>query len=126
MASAPQTATVSHVYPLGSRLNERGRLEVGGCDVVELAGELGTPAYVYAEDDMRSRARAYREAFRARTERSEVIYGSKAFPCTAAYRLMAEEGLSCDVASGGELHLALEAGFAPERIYLHGNNKTQA
>src|SRR5919197_2393289 len=98
MASAPQTATVSHVYPLGSRLNERGRLEVGGCDVIELAGEFGTPAYVYAEDDMRSRARAYREAFSARTEHFEVIYASKAFPCTAAYRLMLEEGLACDVA----------------------------
>src|SRR5215204_813204 len=115
---------VSHVYPLGSRLNEQGRLEVGGCDVVELAREFGTPAYVYAEDDMRARARAYLEAFRARAERFEVIYASKAFPCTAAYRLFAEEGLSADVASGGELHLALTGGFTPERIYFHGNNKT--
>src|SRR5829696_10124487 len=119
MASAPQTATVSHVYPLGSRLNARGRLEVGGCDVLELAKELGTPAYVYAEDDMRARARAYVEAFRSRTERFEVVYASKAFPCTAVYRLMAEEGLSCDVASGGELHLALTGGVDAERIYLH-------
>jgi diaminopimelate decarboxylase len=125
MASAPQTA-VSHVYPLGSRLNERGRLEVGGCDVVELARELGTPAYVYAEDDIRARARAYLEAFAARTDRFEVVYASKAFPCTAAYRVMAEEGLSCDVASGGELHLALAGGFEPERLYLHGNNKREA
>src|SRR4051812_22326361 len=126
MASAPQTATVSHVYPLGSRLNERGRLEVGGCDVLDLAREFGTPAYVYAEDDMVARARAYVEAFRARSERFEVVYASKAFPCTAAYRLMNEEGLSCDVASGGELHLALAGGFDPERIYMHGNNKTEA
>src|SRR5215217_7604623 len=117
---------VSHVYPLGSRLNEQGRLEVGGCDVVELAREFGTPAYVYAEDDMRARARAYVDAFRARAERFEVIYASKAFPCTAAYRLFAQEGLSTDVASGGELHLALAGGFAPERIYFHGNNKTPA
>jgi diaminopimelate decarboxylase len=117
---------VSHVYPLGSRLNEQGRLEVGGCDVLELAREFGTPAYVYAEDDMRARARAYLEAFRARAERFEVIYASKAFPCTAAYRLFAEEGLSADVASGGELHLALAGGLAPERIYFHGNNKTPA
>src|ERR671931_247573 len=116
MASAPQTATVSHVFPLGSRLNEQGRLEVGGCDVVELAREFGTPAYVYAEDDMRTRARTYMEAFRSRTEHFEVIYGSKAFPCVAAYRLMAEEGLACDVASGGELHLALKAGLDPARI----------
>jgi diaminopimelate decarboxylase len=117
---------VSHVYPLGSRLNEHGRLEVGGCDVVELAHEFGTPAYVYAEDDIRVRARAYTEAFRARTARFEIIYASKAFPCTAVYRLLSEEGLSVDVASGGELHLALAGGFDPPRIYLHGNNKTPA
>src|SRR3954466_12038261 len=117
---------VSHVYPLGSRLDEHGRLEVGGCDVIEVAREHGTPAYLYAEDDMRARARAFVEAFRARTERFEVIYASKAFPCTAAYRLMAEEGLSCDVASGGELHLALQGGYDPSRLYMHGNNKTEA
>jgi diaminopimelate decarboxylase len=117
---------VSHVYPLGSRLNEQGRLEVGGCDAIELAREFGTPAYVYAEDDMRARARAYLEAFRARVEHYEVIYASKAFPCTAAYRLFAEEGLSTDVASGGELHLALAGGFDPKRIHMHGNNKTRA
>jgi diaminopimelate decarboxylase len=117
---------VSHVYPLGSRLNERGRLEVGGCDVVELAREFGTPSYVYAEDDIRARARAYTEAFRSRTERFEIIYASKAFPCTAVYRLLAGEGLSVDVASRGELHLALRGGVDPARIYMHGNNKTPA
>src|SRR3954451_17320945 len=109
-----QDATaVSHVFPIGSRLNEAGRLEVGGCDVVELAEEFGTPAYVYAEDDIHARARHYMDAFRARTERFEVVYASKAFPCTAAYRLLVEEGLSCDVASGGELFLALKGGFPP-------------
>src|SRR5262245_43589637 len=117
---------VSHVYPLGSRLNERGRLEVGGCDTVELAAEFGTPAYVYAEDDMRMRARSFVEAFRARTEHFEVVYASKAFPCIAAYRLFADEGLSADVASGGELHLALAAGMDPKRLYMHGNNKSPA
>jgi diaminopimelate decarboxylase len=114
------------VFPLGSRLDERGRLEVGGCDVLELAREFGTPAYVYSEDDIRARARAYVEAFASRTERFEVIYASKAFPCTAAFRIMVEEGLSCDVASGGELHLALAGGFDPARVHLHGNNKTEA
>jgi diaminopimelate decarboxylase len=115
---------VSHVYPLGSRLNEQGRLEVGGCDVVERARALGTPAYVYAEDDMRARARAYLEAFRARRERFEVVYAGKAFPATAAFRLFAEEGLSADVASGGELRHALAGGVDPGCIYMHGNNKT--
>ena len=99
---------------------------MGGCDVVELAAEFGTPAYVYAENDMRARARTFVEAFRARTEHFEVIYASKAFPCTAAYRLFAEEGLSADVASGGELHLALAAGMDPKRLYMHGNNKSPA
>jgi diaminopimelate decarboxylase len=117
---------VSHVFPLGSRLDARGRLVVGGCDVVELAREFGTPAYVYAEDDMRARARVYLEAFRERTSRFEVIYAGKAFPCTAAFRLFAEEGLGADVASGGELHLALAGGFDPARLYLHGNNKSPA
>jgi diaminopimelate decarboxylase len=116
----------SPVYPAGSRVNERGHLEIAGCDVVELAAEFGTPAYIYAEDEMRARARAVIVAFAERTESFEVVYASKAFPCTAALRIFAEEGLSCDVASGGELYLALRAGFDPERIYMHGNNKTEA
>jgi diaminopimelate decarboxylase len=117
---------LARVYPLGSRLSSAGALEIGGCDARELAREFGTPAYVYAEDDMRTRARAFRDAFAARAERSRVLYASKAFPCTAALRLMAEEGLHCDVASAGELHLALGAGFTPDRLYMHGNNKSEA
>jgi diaminopimelate decarboxylase len=114
----------SLVYPAGSRVNERGRLEIAGCDVVELAEELGTPAYLYAEEDMRARARAYRAAFERRDANFEILFASKSLPCTAAYRLFAEEGLSVDVASGGELHMALRAGFDPARIHMHGNNKS--
>ncbi len=114
----------SPVYPRGSRINERGHLEVAGCDVVELADEFGTPAYIYAEDDVRWRASEYLRAFSERTDAFEVIYASKAMPCTAIYRLCLEEGLSADVASGGELHMALAAGYDPARIHLHGNNKT--
>jgi diaminopimelate decarboxylase len=118
---------LSHVYPLGSRLNEAGRLEVGGCDVVELAREFGTPAYVVAEDDLRARARMFQEALAAHHgDDGEVLFASKAFPCTAAYRLFAEAGLGCDAASGGELFLALRGGFDPQRIYLHGNAKSRA
>jgi diaminopimelate decarboxylase len=115
----------SPVYPLGSRVNAAGHLEVGGCDVVELAREFGTPAYVYAPADIRERARAYVEAFAARAPASEVLYASKAAPISAVYELLAEAGLSVDVASGGELHIALRAGFDPARIYMHGNNKTE-
>jgi diaminopimelate decarboxylase len=118
--------TLSDVFPLGSRLNERGHLEVGGCDTIELAREFGTPAYVVAEDDLRARARAFRAAGRdgGGQEGFRVVFASKAFPCTAVLELFAQEGLSCDVASGGELHLALHAGFAPERIVMHGNAKS--
>jgi diaminopimelate decarboxylase len=123
-AVAADRVAESLVLPIGSRVNERGRLEVGGCDVVELVEEHGTPAYIYAEDDLRARARAYREAFERRGVDGEVLFASKAFPATAAYKLFAEEGLSVDVASGGELHIALAAGFDPARIHMHGNNKS--
>jgi diaminopimelate decarboxylase len=123
---ATQT-TLSDVFPLGSRINERGRLEVGGCDALELAEQFGTPAYVVAEDDLRARARAFTAAARSEGhEDLQVVFASKAFPCTAVLALFAQEGLWCDVASGGELHLALNAGFAPGRILLHGNAKSEA
>jgi len=118
------TSTLSHVYPIGSRVNELGRLEIGGCDAVELAHEFGTPAYVVAEDDIRARARSFMEATAARHADFDVLFASKAFPCTAVYRLLAEEGLACDVASGGELFLARQGGFDPARIYFHGNAKS--
>jgi diaminopimelate decarboxylase len=117
---------LERVFPLGSRLNERGRLEIGGCDTLELAREFGTPAYVVAADDLRTRARAFVQAGAAGHGRLGVLFASKAFPCTAVLALFAREGLWCDVASGGELHLALRAGFAPERIVLHGNAKSEA
>jgi diaminopimelate decarboxylase len=116
---------LSHVYPLGSRLTEEGHLEVGGCDAVELAREFGTPAYVVVEDDIRTRARAFKDAYAARCDDFEVHFASKAFPCTAVLRVLREEGLACDVASGGELAIALKAGFDPGRIHLHGNAKSE-
>jgi diaminopimelate decarboxylase len=125
-AVSMSTTSLSHVYPLGSRVNERGRLEIGGCDTVELAREFGTPAYVVAEDDLRARARAFLDAVAARHADYDVLFASKAFPCTAVYRLLAEEGLSCDVASGGELALALRGGFDARRIYFHGNARSEA
>jgi diaminopimelate decarboxylase len=117
--------SLSHAFPLGSRVNERGHLEVGGCDTIELAHQFGTPAYVLAEDDLRARARAFLQAGVDAGHRDfGVVFASKAFPCTAVLRVFVEEGLCCDVASGGELYLALNAGFSPERILLHGNAKS--
>jgi diaminopimelate decarboxylase len=108
-------------------LNEHGRLEVGGCDAIQLAREFGTPAYVVAEADLRARARTFLQAGRdAGHADFHVAFASKAFPCTAVLALFAREGLWCDVASGGELHIALRAGFPPERIVLHGNASSEA
>jgi len=120
--SMATATTLSHVYPIGSRVNERGHLEIGGCDVIELAERFGTPAYVVASDDLQARARAFLDAFAAAGQRDfEVVFASKAFPATPVLALFAREGLGCDVASAGELHLALRAGFDPARIVMHGN-----
>ena len=117
---------LSAVWPADSGLNAAGRVEVGGCDLLELAREVGTPAYVIAEDDLRARARALRAAFAARTDRFALFFAAKAFPCTAVLRVFAEEGIGADVASGGELRFALAAGVEPSRIVLHGNAKSEA
>jgi diaminopimelate decarboxylase len=109
---------VKHLYPEASDVDD-GRLSIGGCDALELAREFGTPLYAVAEDDLRSRAREFTAAMRG-----EVVFASKAFPCTAVMRVFAEEGLGCDVASAGELALALRAGFPGEKIHLHGNAKS--
>lgn len=107
-----------------ARVNDRGFLEIGGCDTVELARRFGTPLYVMDEADIRSRCRQYRQALEANYPRARVLYASKAFLCTAMARLAHEEGLGLDVVSGGELYTALAAGFPPELIYMHGNNKS--
>ena len=120
----PTRTQLSQAYPIASRIDEDGRLQLGGCDAVELAREFGTPAYIVVEDDLRARAQMFVEAFRSRTTDFDVLFASKAFPCTAVYRVLAEEGIACDVASGGELALALRGGFDPARIYMHGNAKS--
>ena len=115
---------LENVYPIGSRINELGRLEVGGCDVVELAREFGTPAYIVSEADMRARARGLQAAFAAESEDFELIFASKAFPCAAVCALFAEEGFGCDVASAGELAIALAGGVPAAKIQMHGNAKS--
>jgi diaminopimelate decarboxylase len=122
--SSTQTA-ISHVWPLGTHLDGEGVLQLGGCDARELAQEFGTPAYVVVEDDLRTRARRFLDAFGRHSDDFEVHFASKSFGSTAILRIMAEEGLACDVASGGELFLALKAGFDPAKIHLHGNAKSE-
>lgn len=112
------------IYPHTSVHTGDGHLAIGGCDVVELAATYGTPLFIYDEQTVRDQCRAYHTAFAAQTEVFEITYASKAFCCRAICELVAEEGLAIDVATGGELAIALAAGFPPERIYFHGNNKT--
>ncbi len=111
------------VLPPSAAITPEGHLAIGGCDLVALADEHGTPLVVYDEGALRASARAYVSAFRAHAPDVEVIYASKAYFGLAMLRIALEEGLSVDVASGGELQAALRAGFPADRIEMHGNNK---
>src|SRR5258705_11135649 len=110
---------VLDLLPPAARLGVDGDLVVGGCRLRDVAAEVGTPAYVVGESALRERAREYRDELGARWPDSLAIFASKAFPCTAVLRAVAEEGLGCDVAGAGELVHALAAGVEPARIYLH-------
>ncbi|MGE5675287.1 MAG: diaminopimelate decarboxylase family protein, partial [Mycobacterium leprae] len=114
-----------HYYGTAAK-NERGHLTIGGVDVQDLAHQFGTPLYVMDESLIRQQCRAYTQAFRERYPNSTVAYASKAFLCTAMAALVAEEGMSLDLVSGGEIATALKAGFPMERTFFHGNNKTVA
>jgi diaminopimelate decarboxylase len=114
------------IYPHTTVHNAAGHLEIGGCDVVDLARDFGTPLFIYDEQTLRDQCRAYRATFGKLTDLYEIVYASKAFSCRAMAELVAQEDLSLDVATGGELAAARAAGFPPQRIYFHGNNKSVA
>ena len=114
-------ALVAHLWSRTAAKSD-GVLAVGGVPLPELVREHGSPAYVLDEDDFRARARAFRDAFSG----YDVFYAGKAFLCTTVARWLAEDGLSLDVCSGGELTVAERAGFPMERVGFHGNNKTVA
>lgn len=107
-----------NLLPDTAEVGPDGRLIVGGCDVTELAEEFGTPLFVYDEAHLRARCREAVAAFG-----DGVAYASKAFLCRAMARLVHEEGMHIDVASGGELAITLSAGVPADRVVLHGNNK---
>jgi diaminopimelate decarboxylase len=118
---ASPTDPVSFALLPATAVAEDGRLSVGGVDLVALAGEFGTPLFVYDEADLRSRCRQAVEVWG-----DGVAYATKAFLCVAMAKLAAEEGMCLDVSTGGELHVALAAGVDPGRLVLHGNNKSDA
>jgi diaminopimelate decarboxylase len=96
-----------------------GRLQIAGCDTIELAEEFGTPLFVYDEDHIRSRCRQTVEAFG-----DGGVYATKAFLCTAMAKLAFEEGMRLDVATGGEMAIVRASGVPPDRLVFHGNNKS--
>jgi diaminopimelate decarboxylase len=117
------TDRVLDVLPRTASKDPEGRLTIGGVALADVAAEFGTPAFVADEQGLRATAREYLEAFAARHADTDVHFASKALPCAPLTRILAEEGLGCDVASAGELAIALAAGFDPEHILLHGNAK---
>ncbi|NYF24462.1 diaminopimelate decarboxylase [Sporosarcina sp. JAI121] len=112
-----------HFYGTQS-VNENGHLTIGGVDTVDLAHTYGTPLIIYDIDLFRERANAFKETFEKAGIRAQVAYASKAFSSIAIYEVAAQQGLSLDVVSGGELFTAVSAGFPRNRIHFHGNNKS--
>lgn len=134
-----ETKTLNQPAPAGTRLGElwdvlpeessstsNGVLEIGGVSVADLAAEYGTPLHIVDETGLRRQIRRFIDGLSERWPNSEVLYASKSLPAVGMYRLAQEEGLSVDIAGGGELQLALAAGVAPERLHFHGNAKTDA
>ncbi len=117
---------MADVWPLGTGRNERGEMTIGGVSVVDVAREHGTPVYIYDEHTLRSSMRAVRDAFTAALPTSRVVYAGKAFLAKAIVEMLVEEGLGLDAVSGGELYVGLQSGMPPERLSLHGNNKSRA
>ncbi len=107
-------------------VNENGHLMLGGCDASQLARQFGTPLYVMEEDTIRSVCKGYVEEIKKYSGGGKVMFASKAFLNTAMCRIVESEGMGIDVASGGELYIALKAGFDPQKIYFHGNVKTES
>ncbi|MGH2773365.1 MAG: diaminopimelate decarboxylase [Actinomycetota bacterium] len=107
------------VLPVTASVNAMDHLEIGGLDTTELAEEFGTPLFVFCEKTFRTRAAEIKNAF----PDANIYYAAKAFLTLGFCSLIESEGLGLDVASGGELHTALTAGFPPGRMILHGNNK---
>ena len=109
------------LFPVTYRVNARRRIEIGGCDLADLAREHGTPLYLYDEDTVRQRAAEFVSAM---GDAGDVLYSAKAFASPAFLRVVAEEGMGVDVVSAGELRMAQAAGYSGEQTYFLGNNKS--
>ncbi len=112
------------ILPITAQINREGHLIIGGNDLVKLKEEYGTPLYIIDIATIKDQCRNYKKNFTFADLEVDIIYAAKAFICTAMCQLMEKEGLGIDVATGGELFIALNSGFPAEEIYFHGNNKS--
>ncbi|MBU5466309.1 diaminopimelate decarboxylase [Virgibacillus sp. MSJ-26] len=110
--------------PTIAYVNDRGHMEIGGMDTIELAEKYGTPLYVYDVSLIRKNCRAFVNAFKEAGVKAQVAYASKAFSSLAILQIIDQEGLSLDVVSTGELYTAIKAGVSAKKIHMHGNNKS--
>ena len=112
------------IWPASATRNTAGEITIGGLSVTEIVAEYGTPVFIFDEADVRKRARDYVAAFKVNDIETSVHYAGKAFMTTKIAQWVSEEGLGIDVASVGELEVALRAGIDPAQIVMHGNNKS--
>jgi diaminopimelate decarboxylase len=113
------------ILPVTAKVNSQDILEIGGCDVKTLVEQFGSPLYILDEETLRLACQQYRDTFKQYYQgESQVLYASKAWNCLAICAIVASEGLGIDVVSGGELYTAITAGVTPDKLYLHGNNKS--
>ena len=117
------TTANQSLKPVTTKINDKGHIEIGGCDLIELASQYGTPLYVYDEETIRTIARQYKKAFSAYPKVS-MLYASKAFMTKAVVRILDEEGFGFDMVSGGEIYTAYTAGANMKKCLFNGNNKS--
>ncbi|MHB8684323.1 MAG: diaminopimelate decarboxylase family protein, partial [Dehalococcoidia bacterium] len=118
----PFDPAFASIFPRTTAVRD-GRLSIGGCDAQELTRRFGSPLYVFDETELRETCREYVAAFTARYPGTEIAYASKAYLSRWMAAIAHEEGIGLDIVSGGELAVALSAGFPAARCHFHGNNK---
>jgi diaminopimelate decarboxylase len=111
------------LFPSASEVDKKGHLAIGGCDVVALAAEYGTPLYIFDEQNLRDNCSEFKNVFDHAYPGSTIVYASKAFINKALAQIFKEEGIGLDVVSGGEMSIAASVGFPFNRVHFHGNNK---
>ncbi len=118
-----ETTVNQHIMPKTAGINEKGNLEIGGCDCVELAEKYSTPLYVLDEEGIRTIANEYKKAFKDYSN-INMLYASKAFCSLSMFKIMNDEGFGFDLVSGGEIYTAIKAGIDLKKSLFNGNNKT--